>query len=139
MCEIQEMELEALRENLPEVMDFISAELEARECPMKTQMQICLAVEEIFINIASYAYAPATGRVKLRMQYCEDPAGIQITLTDSGVPYDPLAKEDPDVTLPAEKRKIGGLGIYLVKKTMDEVSYEYKDGTNNFTMIKRFA
>ena len=120
---------------LPEVLAFIDAELEAADCPMKPQMQIDVAVEEIFVNIASYAYNPGSGIAVIGIQVKDGVA--EITFADSGIPYDPLAREDPDVSLPAEKREIGGLGVYLVKQTMDDVRYEYRDGQNLLTIVKK--
>ena len=105
---------------------------------MKAQMQIELAVEEIFVNIAKYAYSPEVGRAKVRVELEQDPLKVIITFIDQGMPYDPLAKEDPDVTLSAEQRDIGGLGIFLTKQTMDDVEYEYKEGQNILTIKKNF-
>ena len=104
---------------------------------MKAQTQIEIAVEEIFINIASYAYAPDKGMATVRVEVSGDPVAVTITFVDHGVPYDPLAKEDPDVTLSAEERGIGGLGIFMTKKLMDDVAYEYKDGKNTLTLKKQ--
>ena len=132
------IQVEAVKENLLEVLGSVEEYYEEVGCPIKTQMQINIAVEEIFVNIASYAYAPETGSVRIRLQAAKDPARALITFEDSGVPYDPLAKEDPDVTLSAEERKIGGLGIYMVKQSMDHVRYEYKDGKNILTLEKEF-
>ena len=101
-------------------------------------MQIDVAVEEIFMNIASYAYAPATGTAQVILTLCEEPRGVEITFIDGGVPYDPLAKEDPDVTLSAQERQIGGLGIFMVKKTMDAMTYEYRDQKNILKIKKLF-
>ena len=131
-----ELVIEALEENLPAVMKFVGQKLRAVECPPKPAMQIDLAVEEIFVNIASYAYRPNTGKATVRVEVLEDPIRVIITFIDNGVPYDPLAKEDPDVTLSAEERGIGGLGIFMTKKSMDDISYEYKDGQNILTLIK---
>jgi len=103
---------------------------------MKAQMQIDLAVEEIFVNIASYAYAPGTGPATIRVGLTDDGSVFVIELIDQGVPYNPLAKEDPDITLSAEERKIGGLGILLTKKSMDDVQYEYANGSNILTLRK---
>ncbi len=103
---------------------------------MKAKMQIEVAVEEVFINIASYAYAPGKGNAVVRVEIPEDPVAVTITFMDHGVPYDPLAREDPDLTIPAEDRQIGGLGVFMVKKTMDDVTYEYKDGKNTLTLKK---
>lgn len=128
--------VEAKVEKLDAVLDFVNKKLEDNDCPMKTQIQIDVAVEEIFVNIASYAYAPGEGDATIETEIYDDPLRIAIRFTDSGMPYDPLAKEDPDVTLSAEERQIGGLGIYMVKKSMDEVAYEHKDGNNVFTIIK---
>ena len=125
-----ELEIEALPENLAAVEAFVEKHLEENDCPPRAQMQIGLAVEEIFINIASYAYAPDKGNATVRVEVSGDPITVTITFIDHGIPYDPLAKEDPDVTLPAEERQIGGLGIFITKKTMDDVSYEYRDGQN---------
>ena len=131
-----ELEIEASRENLPEVMNFVSRNLQAVNCPPKACMQIDIAVEEIFTNIANYAYAPDKGNAKVRVDVTEDPVTVTITFIDHGKPYDPLAKEDPDVTLSAEEREIGGLGIFMTKQVMDDVIYEYKDGSNILTLKK---
>ncbi len=131
-----ELEIEADQENLEEVQAFIGERLEAVDCPMKAKMQIEVAVEEVFINIASYAYAPGKGNAVVRVEIPEDPVAVTITFMDHGVPYDPLAREDPDLTIPAEDRQIGGLGVFMVKKTMDDVTYEYKDGKNTLTLKK---
>ena len=133
---IQEMEIEALAENLPEVQAFVNEHLKATDCPPKAKMQIALAVEEIFINIASYAYAPDKGKATVRVEVSEDPVTVTITFVDHGMPYDPVAREDPDISLPAEQRDAGGLGIFMTKKVMDDVSYEYRDGQNILTLKK---
>lgn len=131
-----ELDIEATDDNLDKVMQFVDEHLEAAGCPMKSQMQIDIAVEEIFINIARYAYYPDKGRAVVRVEVNGDPLQVKITFIDHGKPYDPLAKEDPDVTLSAEDRPIGGLGIFMVKQTMDDIQYEYKDGSNILTLIK---
>ena len=133
---MDELEIAAKVENLDEVLAFVDERLENAGCPMRTQTQIDIAVEEIFVNIASYAYQPGTGNARIGVLISEDPLAASIRFIDSGMPYDPLAKEDPDVTLPVEERPIGGLGIYMVKKSMDEVLYENKDGCNIFTIKK---
>lgn len=132
-----ELEVEAVRENLAEVQSFVDEHLETADCPMKAMMQIGVAVEEIFINIASYAYAPEQGSTSVRVEVSEDPVTVTITFIDHGVPYDPLAKQDPDLTLSADDRQIGGLGIFMTKKIMDDVAYEYKDGQNILTLKKQ--
>ena len=136
---MKELTLEAKVENLDEVLEFVDKELEAHDCSMKIQTQLDVAVEELFVNIAHYAYKPETGSATVRLEILENPLSIVITFIDNGKPYDPLAREDPDVTLSAEERQIGGLGIYLVKKTMDDVKYEYKDGKNILTIKKNLA
>lgn len=137
---MDEMKIKAEVDNLDEVLAFVDERLEEAGCPMKVQTQIDIAVEEIFVNIASYAYAPETGNADIGVEITgDDPAVVTIRFADSGMPYDPLAKEDPDITLPAEERPIGGLGIYMVKKSMDEVFYEYKDGFNIFTIKKKLV
>ena len=135
---MKQLTLQAKKENLNQVLAFIDEELKAADCPMKLVMKFDVCVEEIFVNVASYAYArkPEPGEVTIDMEITGDPAVAKVTFTDSGIPYNPLEKEDPDVTLSAEERQIGGLGIYIVKKSMDDVLYEYKDGCNFFTMIK---
>jgi anti-sigma regulatory factor (Ser/Thr protein kinase) len=125
-----ELVIEAVPENLEEVLAFLGERLEATDCTPKARMQLEVAVEEIFVNIASYAYNPETGKATVRVEVSGDPLSVTITFIDHGVPYDPMAKEDPDVTLSAEERSIGGLGIFMTKQLMDDVVYEYKDGQN---------
>ena len=132
-----EIEVEADIQNLPEVQAFVETHLEDVECPPKAQMQIGLAVEEIFVNIANYAYTPGRGNAIVRVEVTEEPVAVTITFLDHGIPYDPLAKTDPDVSLSAQERDIGGLGIFLAKKTMDDISYEYKNGQNILTLKKQ--
>lgn len=132
-----ELELEAVTENLQQVLDFIEERLSAVDCSMKAKMQLDLAVEEIFVNIAHYAYAPGKGNATVRVEVGDDPVTVSITFIDRGIPYDPLKKEDPNVNLSAEDRQIGGLGIFMTKKVMDDVIYEYKDGQNILTLKKK--
>lgn len=132
-----EMNLDEARlDRLDDVLAFVDGILETLDCPMKSQLQLDVAVEELYVNIAHYAYAPATGPAWLRVAVEEGPA-VAITFIDQGIPYDPLAKRDPDVTLPAEKRQIGGLGIYIVKKSMDDMTYRREDDRNVLTIRKR--
>ena len=132
----KELDIEAVEENLNKVMAFVDENLEAVGCSMKAQMQIDIAVEEVFVNICKYAYHPEKGRAVVRVEVSDDPVQVKITFIDHGKPYDPLQKDDPDVTLSAEDREIGGLGIFMVKQTMDAVEYEYKDGSNILTLVK---
>ena len=135
---MRELKIRALLSNMSQALAFVDGELEKLSCPIRTQTQIDIAVEEMFVNIASYAYAPGEGDVLLRVEAA--PAGcVSITLLDTGTPYNPLAKPDPDVTLPAKDRQIGGLGIYMVKKSMDDMKYEYRDGQNILTLVKKIA
>ena len=134
---MKELTIKASNESLEAVLAVVDEELEASGCPMKTRMQIDVAVEEIFVNIASYAYAQGTGMARVRVELSKDPAMVTITFADQGIPYDPLGRSDPDLTLPAEERPIGGLGIYIVKKTMDEVIYEYRDNQNILVIKKK--
>ena len=136
---MQELNIEARTDNLGEVLGFIDALLEEHECRAKPQIQINIAVEEIFVNIANYAYGEEGGDVDIRAVVTDDPGEITITFTDSGVRYDPVTAEDPDVTLSAEKREIGGLGIFLTKKSMDELEYEFKDGKNILKMKNKLT
>ena len=131
-----EIELEATINNLAAATEFVTKQLEGVECSMGTQMQIELAVDEIFTNICMYAYAPKTGNAVISVD-TDTPGIVTLKFSDTGIPYNPLEKEDPDTTLSASERKIGGLGIYLVKKSMDGMSYEYKDGHNILTLVKR--
>ena len=133
---MKELRIEASLKNLNEVLRFVDQELEGADCPMKFMMQIDLAVEEIFVNIASYAYAPGKGDAEIRLEIAGKPRCVEICFIDSGIPYDPLKKEDPDVTLSAAEREIGGLGIYMAKKSVDDISYEYREGKNILTLKK---
>ena len=130
--------LDAKVDKLDEVLAFVDEALEEAECPMKAQMQIDVAVEEIFVNVASYAYQGEDGTVTVEVDILEDPVRVAITFIDEGMPYNPLEKEDPDVTLSAEEREIGGLGIFIVKKTMDNVVYDRREEKNIFTIEKNF-
>ena len=131
-----EITVQAQLGHLDQVIAFVDAQLEQMDCSMKAQMQIDVAVEEIFVNIANYAYAPGTGEAKIRLEQSGDGRGVIIMFEDGGVPFDPLAKPDPDVTLSAEERKIGGLGIFMVKKSMDQVEYRRENGKNILTIQK---
>lgn len=133
---MRELTLDAIAENIPVVTAWVDEQLEQLNCPMKAQMQIDVAIDELFSNIAFYAYNPKTGSATVRFELEENPKAVLITFIDQGIPYDPLAKADPNTKLPLEERETGGLGIFMVKKTMDEVSYKYKDGQNILTIKK---
>ncbi len=134
---VKELDIEANTDNLPQVMAFLEETFEEIQFPMKEQMQMSVAAEEIFVNICHYAYAPKTGSVHMRLVTSQNPTAISLTFIDSGKPYNPLEKEDPDVTLSAEDRQIGGLGIYMVKQSMDKVSYRYDNGKNILILKKK--
>ena len=134
---MKELNIAATVENIETVTDFVNEQLEALDCPMKAQMQIDIAIDELFGNIAHYAYNPDVGDATVRVEVTEEPLAVVITFIDKGVPYDPLAKADPNITLSAEEREIGGLGIFMVKKTMDDITYEYKNG-QNILKIKKY-
>ena len=130
--------VEATMENLDTVIGFVEEQLELYGCPMKIMMQISVSLEEVYVNVVNYAYGTSTGICEVILKLEGDEAGKSMTLIvkDNGVEFNPLDKEDPDITLSAEERQIGGLGIYMVKKTMDEVSYEYNSGCNILSMVK---
>ncbi|OPZ35821.1 MAG: Phosphoserine phosphatase RsbU [Tenericutes bacterium ADurb.BinA155] len=131
-----ELELTATLGNVEAATSFVNAHLEQYHCPPKAKAEIDIAIDELFSNIAHYAYNPEVGPATLRVETKKDPLTVLITFIDKGVPYDPLAKKDPNVHASKEEREIGGLGIYLVKKTMDDVVYEYKNGQNILTIKK---
>ena len=134
---MKEITLRAETENLNQVLDFVNGLLEEKNCPMYVVLELDIAVEELFVNIAHYAYTPEKGDATIRVSFENE--DVIITFIDSGIPYNPWAKEDPDTTLSLEERQIGGLGIYMVKKSMDEVDYEYRDGKNVVTIKKKIG
>ena len=123
-------------EALPDILGFVEETLESYGCPMKIQMAVCVAIEEVFVNVAHYAYGSGEGDMNLGIGFDKENRAITFRMTDKGVPFDPLKKPDPDITLSAEEREIGGLGIFITKKTMDSVTYAYENGENILTMIK---
>ena len=144
MTGMKEITIDATRENLAEVFAFLQEELNNCSAPKKLIRQIKLCVEEIYINIVNYAYSPTTGKARITFDTVETsdenaPVRAVISFIDSGKPYDPLAKEDPDLDLSLDDAPIGGLGIFIVKETMDDVRYERKDGHNIFVMEKNIA
>ncbi len=134
---MKELTIKATVENTAVVTRFVEEHLEALDCPIKTLYQINVAIDELFSNIARYAYDPVTGPATVLVEVLKEPLEVVITFIDHGKPYDPLAKEDPDVTLSAEERKIGGLGVFMVKKFMDDVRYEYRNGRNILRIQKK--
>lgn len=133
---MNELSIKADTANLYKVLDMIGETIDGYACPTRTKSHLDVAVEEIFVNIANYAYGDDTGDAFITADVSGEPPTLTVTFRDSGMPYDPLKKPDPDVTLSADERRIGGLGIFMVKKTMDDMIYEYKDGQNVLTIKK---
>lgn len=123
-------------DKLDDVITFVDTSLEGHEYSDKTLMEIEIAVEEIFVNIASYAYPPGTGVVSVETDISSKPETLIARFIDNGIKYDPLEKEDPDTGLSVEDTPIGGLGIFITKESMDDVIYEYKDNKNILTIRK---
>lgn len=136
MEEVKSICVPANSEELENVWGFISEELEHHDCPMRASMQLEMAVEEIFVNISSYAYKPVEGEAEIKVAIQEEPLSVIIQFLDAGKPFNPLAKEDADISPEAIEERTGGLGILMVKNMMDDVSYEYEDGKNIFTIQK---
>ena len=127
-----EITVDATIENVAKVTEFVAKKAEKLPFSVKDRYQLEVAVDEIVSNVARYAYGDKTGTVTLKTE--SDEKSLTITVTDCGTPYNPLEKEDPDITLSADERGVGGYGIFIVKKIMDELNYEYKDGKNILTM-----
>ncbi len=127
---MEKFKVSAEIKNLEYVIAFVDNELEKHNCSDNAKMQITIAVEEIFVNIARYAYGNNIGNVAIYFDSAGNPKNISIKFIDNGIKYNPLEKKDPDITLSAEERQVGGLGIYMTKKIMDDIKYEYKDGQN---------
>ena len=132
----EELIIEAVVDNLNAVNLFVHKSIEKFEVFKRTLMQLDLVVEEIFVNIASYAYTPNTGSVKILLDVQTEPLTISITFIDSGIPYNPLTKSDPNINLSVEERDIGGLGIFITKKLVDDISYKYDNGQNILQFTK---
>ena len=122
---------------LDEVTGFVERYLDESGCPEKTKLQIRLAMEEVFVNIVSYAYAPEDGEAEVRFETLTEPFSIRIQFMDSGKQFDPLAKEDSDTSEEAILSRPGGMGILLVKSVMDDVQYSYSGGKNILTLYKK--
>ena len=134
---MKEITVDATIENMNTVTAFVDDFLDQIACPMKSKIQINIVIDEIFGNICHYAYKDSVGAVTVRVESGNTPKAVFLTFTDNGIPYNPLETEDPDITSSSEERKIGGLGIYLVKKNMDEMRYEYVNQQNRLWMEKR--
>ena len=134
---MKELTLCAETENLDHLIEFINALLEEKNCPMYKVMELDIAVEELFVNIAHYAYKPNRGDTTIQIDFEEE--YVIITFMDGGIPYNPWEREDPDTTLSLEDRKIGGLGVFMVKNSMDEVGYRHENGKNVVTIKKNIS
>ena len=135
---VAELEVTAVPKNLREVFDFVTEELKKRTDDKKFLRQIKLVVEEIFLNISSYAYHPDVGKTKIAVRVEGDPVPVRVILIfkDSGQPFDPLSESQPDLDADLDERPVGGLGIFLVRNTVDGIQYEYQDGQNVLTITK---
>lgn len=136
--EWKELTMDAVIENVTPLTEAVDGMLEAMDCPMKVQAQIDIAIDEVFSNIANYAYAPDVGTAVVRIETRREPASITLTFRDWGVRYNPLEKKDPDVSLGLEERQIGGLGIFMVKKSMNKMFYRRRGRQNVLTLVKEF-
>ncbi len=136
---MKELTVDAAVENIEVVTDFVNCELEQLGCPLKAQTQIDIAIDELFGNIARYAYTPDIGKATVRFAVEDEPLSVVITFIDHGIPFNPLEQAAPDVHAAAEDRPIGGLGIFLVKKSMNLVEYTYKDGQNILKIKKNIG
>ena len=134
---MKEITVPATVEYVEAVTEFVNGQLNALHCPLPVRTQIDIAIDELFSNIARYAYDPEEGFATVRLDVTEDTPGVIITLIDRGKPFNPLNTADPDTTLAAKQRRIGGLGVFMVKKTMDDVSYERRDDMNILTIRKK--
>ena len=133
----KELTVEARDEQLAAVQNFVQELLDSAGVSVKEQMQISIAVEEIFVNISHYAYTPDVGYATIRVRITENPAELALTFLDRGVPYDPTKAQSPDLSLPASEREVGGLGIFMTKQLVDKICYEYRDGQNVLTLLRR--
>ena len=126
-------------ENLQKVMDFLGDQLDSVDYVMKARLQLELSIEEAYVNIVNYAYESEEGEVVICCNIGESPLKVTMQFIDYGKPYNPLENEDPNLSLNAEEKEIGGLGIFLIKKNVDDISYEYCDGKNILTIQKKLA
>ena len=133
------MKMEALVENIPVATDFVNAQLDEVGCSPAEEMEIDVVLDEVLSNIANYAYSPDVGIVTIQVETEKDAPMVTISFADRGIPYNPLEQEAPDVNVPLQKRKIGGLGIHLTKKLMDNVSYESRAGKNILHIHKKLT
>jgi anti-sigma regulatory factor (Ser/Thr protein kinase) len=129
--------LTAKIENLNKVFDFLDAQLSSLAYNMKAKLQLELSIEEAYVNISKYAYTSDKGEVEILSSVDEDPLQITVQFVDSGIPYNPLKTEDPDLCTDTEEKELGGLGIFLIKKNVDNIKYKYHNGKNILTLQKK--
>lgn len=134
---MKEITVPATLDNVETVTEFVNEQLNALRCPPPVRTQVDIAIDEVFSNIVRYAYSPGEGPATVRVDAEEEPRRVVITFIDQGKPYNPLTTAAPDMTLAAKQRHIGGLGVFMVKNTMDDVAYEYRDGMNILTIRKK--
>ena len=130
--------IEAAVGNEDDVQQFLAEMLSATDCPPKARKELRLAVEELFVNVAHYAYAPGSGDVEVSVAIADVGRGAQVVLRDGGVPFDPFGHADPAAPRSVEEAPIGGLGILMVKRLMDRCAYRHVDGCNEVTVAKRW-
>lgn len=135
---MKELTVDAKLESLSEIKSFVTAALKETDCPEGTRKQILIVVDEIFANITQYAYDGEEGTAVIRIEENSEPRAVVLTFLDGGIPFDPLTMKTPDTSLKAREREIGGLGIFMVRKLTDEISYEYADGKNILRIKKQF-
>ncbi len=136
---MKECVLEAKIDNIYKLADFLEEQLSKLKVSMAEDMKINLVMEELFVNIANYAYAPKTGICTIRAEVFPEENAIALTFIDRGIPFNPLKRKDPDVTLSAKERRVGGLGIYMAKREVDEIIYRREGGQNILWLKKRFG
>ena len=143
MIVLKEITVPADIGNLAFVTDFVNSILRRLKCSRRNRIQIDVAIDEIFANIVHNAYDNNSGKEKgsvcVRVESLRDAGAVAITFIDSGRPFDPRTAKDPDVSLSLKKRPVGGLGIYMMKRSVDEIRYEYKDGQNILTIQKSLS
>lgn len=136
---MKKLKIPAIMDNLDSMIEFIIEELNEAALDKKFKSQIHLACEEALVNVINYAYPDRTGNVEISVEVQKDEGTLFISFADEGTEFNPLQKAAPDLGLPMEERSIGGLGVYMYKTIMDEVSYERKEGKNILTFLKKLA
>ena len=129
----------ATDEGLDSVNEFVGVELARFAVPPKTLNRIEVAIEEIMVNISSYAQLSDGDGVEVRCDVLDDPLRVVLQFLDRGIPFDPLASADPDISPEALEEREGGLGIFMVRQFMDSVTYAYENGKNTLTILKNLA